>query len=213
MREPRVHIGEVLRNAFVFNFKNAQRCEVDEVALIKTVARLFALLEERGADCVLVGGVALLQYVAGRNTEDIDLILDAASLRRVPEIQVQTEDENFARATFAEIRIDILKTVHPLFERVRKSYSTVRKFQERDIRCATVEGLLVLKLYSLPSLYRQGQLERAAVYESDVASLLYRHPTNMEPLFAELRPHLLGSDLSEVKKIVDEIRQREGRFK
>ena len=34
-----------------------------------------ALLRERQNEYVLVGGIGLLQYVAGRNTEDIDLIM------------------------------------------------------------------------------------------------------------------------------------------
>jgi len=43
--------------------------------LIETVTRFFALLRERQIEYVLVGGIALLQYVEGRNTEDIDLIM------------------------------------------------------------------------------------------------------------------------------------------
>lgn len=36
--------------------------------LIETVSRFFSLLRERQIDYVLVGGIALLQYVEGRNT-------------------------------------------------------------------------------------------------------------------------------------------------
>jgi hypothetical protein len=46
---------------------------VDSDFLIETVARFFALLCERRIEYVLVGGIATLQYVEGRNTEDIDL--------------------------------------------------------------------------------------------------------------------------------------------
>ena len=41
---------------------------------------LFEELETKQVDYVLVGGVALLSYVDGRNTQDIDLIAPTASL-------------------------------------------------------------------------------------------------------------------------------------
>jgi hypothetical protein len=43
--------------------------------LYAATARLFDLLAERQVDFVLVGGLAMLQYVTGRNTSDIDLII------------------------------------------------------------------------------------------------------------------------------------------
>ena len=72
---PRVHIGQVVRNATVFNFKNWQGKPLNTDSLLQTVSRLFALLHERQVEYLLVGGVALLQYIEGRNTEDIDLIM------------------------------------------------------------------------------------------------------------------------------------------
>lgn len=43
------------------------------------------------------------------------------------------------------------------------------------MQIATVEGLLLLKLYALPSLYRQGSL-RVSIYENkNVAALLYTY--------------------------------------
>ena len=41
-----------------------------ELSLFQAVDRLFGLLEHRKIAYVLVGGIALLQYVDGRNTED-----------------------------------------------------------------------------------------------------------------------------------------------
>ena len=71
--------------------------------------------------------------------------------------------------------------------------------------CATPEGLILLKLYALPSLYRQSELRRANLYEADLAALLLAaHPT-MEPLFQELgtKPclHPLLAVLSEVRLV------------
>jgi hypothetical protein len=82
-----VHVGEVIRNAVVFDFKNwaGDSTLANSDSLLQAVQRLFALLDERGVDYVLVGGIALLTYVEGRNTRDIDLIMALSSLERLPE--------------------------------------------------------------------------------------------------------------------------------
>jgi len=77
--KPKVHIGKVIQNAIVFNFKNLAKNTVNSDTLLQNVAQLFALLKERKIDYLLVGGIALLQYIEGRNTEDIDLIMALAS--------------------------------------------------------------------------------------------------------------------------------------
>lgn len=209
---PRVHIGEVIRNAVVFKPENHQKRQVNADSLIETVARFFVLLHERRIEYVLVGGIALLQYVEGRNTEDIDLIMALSSLERVPELQVETRDGDFVRGRFGDLKVDVLLTSNPLFDEVRKLYTTTRRFVEQDIPCATVEGLILLKLYALPSLYRQGNFARVGLYENDVATLLQTHKPAIERLLDELSPYLSESDLSQVKQIVNEIQQRVSRF-
>jgi hypothetical protein len=209
---PRVHIGEVVRNAVVFRPGNDQERSVNPDFLIETVARFFSLLGERQIEYVLVGGIALLQYVEGRNTEDIDLIMALSSLERLPELVVETSDNDFARGKFGDLKVDVLLTSNPLFDEVRKSYTTTRRFVEQDIPCATVEGLILLKLYALPSLYRQGNFTRVGLYENDVATLLHAHNPPIEPLLEELSRYLSESDLSQVRQIVSEIQQRLSRF-
>jgi hypothetical protein len=161
---------------------------------------------------VLVGGIALLQYIEGRNTEDIDLIMALPSLARLPEIKVASQDRDFARGQFDALQIDILLTRNPLFDQVRRNYVTRQHFVEQDIPCATVEGLILLKLYALPSLYRQASFARVGLYENDVATLLHTYQPDMGPLFAELAQHLGEADLAEVREIVTDIRQRLRRF-
>jgi hypothetical protein len=207
-----VHIGKVVRNALVFNFRNPRGGTVSDSALLDAVDRLFALLEERRIDYLLVGGIALLQYVEGRNTEDIDLIMALSSLERLPEIREVGREQDFARGDFEGLRIDLLLTSNPLFEIARRRYATRRRFVEREIPCATPEGLVLLKLYALPSLYRQGDLTRVALYETDILTLMDRCQVDVEPLFAELAPHLSPTDLVSLRKIADEIRQRIERF-
>lgn len=180
--------------------------------LIQTVAHLFKLLDERKIDYVLVGGIAMLQYIEGRNTEDIDLIMALSSVKRLPEIKIGEQDEHFARGKFGELQIDILLTHNPLFEKVRAEYSTQGHFAEQDIPCATVEGLLLLKLYALPSLYRQGNFTRVSLYENDIATLMHEYQPNIEPLFKELAHHLNENDLKSVREIMNEIKGRIERF-
>jgi hypothetical protein len=92
-----LHIGEVIRNAVLFNPGNPQDRLMNSDSLIETVGRFFTLLSERQIDYMLVGGIALLQYVDGRNTEDIDLIMAVSALDRLPELEVNTRDVDFAR--------------------------------------------------------------------------------------------------------------------
>lgn len=207
-----IHIGRVIRNAFVFDFKKLRGGVVNTDDLLQSVARLFALLEERRIKYLLVGGVALLQYVEGRNTEHIDLIMDVEDLKKLPEIKLTGQDENFARGKFGEIRIDILQTRNPLFESVHQKYAATQHFAEREIPCATVEGLLILKMHALPSLYRLGNFARVGLYENDIATLIQHYRPPMEPLFEELAPHLSETDLQSVRDIVNEVLQRIARF-
>lgn len=211
-QKSKVHIGKVIQNAVVFKFKDLGKNAVNSETLLQNVARLFVLLEERDIDYLLVGGIALLQYVEGRNTEDIDLIMALSSLKELPEIEVTSQDMNFARGQFDALQIDVLLTRNPLFEKVQKQYATVQHFVEQTIPCATVEGLLLLKLYALPSLYRQGNFARVGIYENDIATLIYSYRPDLESLLQELAQYLSETDLGAVREIVSEIEQRIARF-
>ncbi|MCP9495404.1 MAG: hypothetical protein MSG64_13235 [Pyrinomonadaceae bacterium MAG19_C2-C3] len=208
----RLSIGNVVRNAVVFNFKKWRDNAVNSDNLLQSVDRLFTLLDERQVDYLLVGGIALLQYIEGRNTEDIDLIMALSSLEQLPEISIISRDSDFIRGKLGGLQIDILLTENPLFARVQQAYSARGQFLERTIPCATVEGLIVLKLYALPSLYRQGNFARVNLYENDVATLLYDYRPDVEPLFEVLATHVSDSDLVSLKEIVAEMQQRIERF-
>ena len=201
-------IGSILRNAVTFNFKNTSEVIMSADSLLTQVEQLFNLLESRKVDYVLVGGIALLTYVEGRNTQDIDLIMALPSLAKLPEIKIESQDMYFARGKFGELQIDILLTKNPLFAKVEKNYTTTRQFMDRKICCATVEGLLLLKLFALPSLYRQGSFERVGIYENDIATLINAFNPKMEPLFAELKKHLNETDLAEARRIIADIEAR-----
>jgi hypothetical protein len=209
----RVHIGNVIRNAIVFNFRNSPGGAVITDNLLQTVSRLFILLDERQIEYLLVGGIAMLQYVEGRNTQDIDLIMAVSSLEKLPEIRVIEQNRDFAHGQFHELQIDLLLTCNSLFDKVMRDYATTRQFVEQAIPCATVEGLLLLKMYALPSLYRQGNFARVGINENDIAALMQLYQPDLRPLFTELSTHLSATDLNAVREIVAEIEQRIARFR
>ena len=89
----------------------------------------------------------------------------------------------------------------------------MQRFLDRNIPLATVEGLLLLKLYALPSLYRQGNFARVGIYENDIATLLHYYQPDMPPLLGELSKYLNESDFAEIKDVVTDIQNRIKRFK
>jgi hypothetical protein len=208
-----VQISQVVRNAVQFNAGYWRNHPMSSDVMPQAVGDLFGLLDQRGIDYVLVGGVALLSYVEGRNTEDIDLIVAVASLDKLPEITLTSQDLYFARGQFQGLQIDFLLTSNPLFDQVRRRHVAVQRFAEREIATATVEGLVLLKLYALPSLYREGNFARVGLYENDVATLFYYYQPDQETILRELASHLSASDLAEVRSILAEIEQRIRRFR
>ena len=212
IERPKVYIGNVIQNALIFNLKNWDNGNMEITSLKQAVLDLFSLLQKRNIDYVLVGGIALLQYIEGRNTEDIDLIMSLSSLKNLTEIEVSSQNTNFVRGAFNGLQIDILLTQNRLFDHIQKNYKTTQKFVEQDISVATVEGLLLLKLYALPSLYRQGNFSRVGIYENDIATLLYEYHPAVDKLLEEIAHHLSESDLMAVKEVVKDIQLRISRF-
>jgi predicted nucleotidyltransferase len=206
-------IGQVIRNAVAFNVNNWLGGEMNSDSLIQSVQNFFTVLEQRKIDYVLVGGIAILHYVEGRNTQDLDLLMAVSSLEKLPELKISSQDMNFVRANYNELQIDILLTKNPLFEKVHRKYSKVERFLDRKIPLATVDGLLLLKLYALPSLYRQGNFARVGIYENDIATLLHYYQPDISSLLNELSPYVNENDFAEIKGVVSDIQNRIKRFK
>jgi predicted nucleotidyltransferase len=206
-------IGNVIRNAVVFNVKNWVGDMMGSDSLFTSIQGFFTLLEKRKIDYVLVGGIAILHYVEGRNTEDLDLLMAVSSLEQLPELNIIEQDMYFVRAKYNELQIDILLTKNPLFKKVHRDHSKVEKFLDRNIPLATVEGLLLLKLYALPSLYRQGNFARVGIYENDIATLLHYYQPNVDALLSELSKHVDEKDLAEIKSVLSDVQNRIKRFK
>ena len=208
-----VQIGNIIRNAVVFNVKNWLGGTMNSDSLIQSVQDFFTVLEQCKIDYVLVGGIAILHYVEGRNTQDLDLLMALSSLEKLPELKISDQDLNFVRANYNELQIDVLLTQNPLFKKVHKEYSTVQRFLDRDIPLATVEGLLLLKLYALPSLYRDGSFARVGIYENDIATLLHYYQPDMPSLLSELSKYVDENDFAEIKGVISDIQNRIKRFK
>src|SRR5437016_6566095 len=77
-----------------------------EDRLRKDLTELFRLIHERGVPYLLVGGIAMLTYVEGRNTKDVDLLISVDSLQQLPEITLTDRNPHFARGMFGDLRVD-----------------------------------------------------------------------------------------------------------
>lgn len=206
MNQPLVNIGEVIVNGTLFDPKNwARPHSIDPTELYSSVSRLFDLLEERQIDFALVGDIAMLSYVNGRNTQVIDLILARDDLARLPEIMIEQDERDFAHTWLGGLRVDLLFTNNELVQNVHREYVVKQEFADRQIPCASVEGLLLLKLFALPSLYQQRRFDRVTTDEKDIADLIERYSPSLQPMLAELTKHMLPTDIAELHKIVDEI--------
>lgn len=71
---------------------------------------LFRILQQRNIPYVLVGGIAMLTYIEGRNTKAVDLVLSVESLKLVPEIVISDQNREFARGQFGDLLVDFLFT-------------------------------------------------------------------------------------------------------
>ncbi|MDY7016146.1 MAG: hypothetical protein SVX43_21630 [Cyanobacteriota bacterium] len=205
-------IGEIVQNGVLFDMKNWQNLPPNSGDLPQLVEQLFVMLEERGVNYLLVGGVALLSYIEGRNTQDIDLILSKTDLEALPEIEITEENRDFARGQFETLQVDILLTQNSLFKTVIERYITQRTFGDRAVRCVTASGLILLKLYALPSLYRQGRFDRVSIYENDILLLLLNYSVDLSPILQALAPHLIDTDLQEIRNALSDIETRIQRF-
>jgi hypothetical protein len=138
---------------------------------------------------------------------DIDLIIDPADAQQMP-WSAELRDRDFGGALYRSINVDFLLTSNALFADVRAKERATITFEGRSIPSVSREGLVLLKLYALPSLYRQGKLDRAALYETDILMLHQGVSIDDEALLRRLEPHLAGHDLAELRKILDEQRAR-----
>ncbi len=205
-------IGRLVRSGVTFDLRRSFSSVVETDDLLAQVAEFFSALDSAGVDTVLVGGVALRAWVDGRNTEDLDLIVAVEDAARVAGLAVRERDGDFALAAFGALRVDLLFTSNPLFARVAREHSALVPFAERTVRTADVRGLFLLKLYALPSLYRQMQWPKVKTYEADLAALIAAHRPDTAAILDELAPFVPAFDLTELRRLVADLEQPRARF-
>ncbi|MEL6554897.1 MAG: hypothetical protein AAFQ63_15745, partial [Cyanobacteria bacterium J06621_11] len=177
---------------------------IDALVNLDDLIAFVDVLERYNIAYALVGGVALMVTTdEARPTEDFDFICDAKQLDKLPDIEVISSDRNFARYQWHGITIDALLTSNKVFKTVVENYSAHYEIGGKQISSISADGLFLLKIYALPSLYRQGQLARADIYEADLVRLLRRNPQiNEAALLNYLGTLLEKSQVSELTTIV-----------
>lgn len=177
-------------------------------SLTQSTRRFLQSLDQHRIPHLLVGAMAMLQHIDGRPTRHIDLIIAIEDLEKLPGYQLEERNEWFATGTVGPVRVDLLFTTNPLFAHVLRHHAETRILLETPIHCATPEGIILLKLFALPSLYRQGNTRRAAIYETDILQLLLLQPHDTEHLLNTLVPHMPPSDINALRTILHEIHHR-----
>ncbi len=218
-----VNIGQVLRAAAVFNFSRHPNREsfMDAGNISQEAEEFFDLLEARRVSFLLVGGLAMLAHVRGRNTEDVDLIISVPERRRLePEVAVTEAGgpgQPFAVGRYKQLRIDYLDAAEPFFKLVAERHGEQRRFDflagGRPLACATAEGLMLLKLYALPHVTRQGDWDRVDAYETDILNLWMTRP-DLDPgtLLKVLRPFVWEGGLYSLEhEVLPDIARRKAR--
>jgi hypothetical protein len=94
----RIERGRAIRDGVVFDVKNWTHNMTDADSLIDAVQDLFALLEEREIDYLLVGGVPSSTMWKGRNTQDLELTSSIAHIPRAPACPPNCSDPSRAAA-------------------------------------------------------------------------------------------------------------------
>jgi len=167
---------------------------------------LFSILAARKIPFMLVGGMAMNCYIPERLTRDIDLIMAKKDLQALPEVKLHHETNSFGNGQYKSIPVDILFAEDRFFRTIKEHFSVALKLAEQTIDCATVDGLLAMKLYALPSLYVQGNLTKVQRYEKDLIYLLNAEKTaNVDRAMEAVKPHVSDAQLTELNNIIKEI--------
>ena len=181
-------------------------------AMINTaqLVSFIELLESKNIEYALVGGAALLTMDdCQRPTDDFDFIIAKVDIEQVSELTVESSDRNFGRYLYQGTRIDALYRENPIFEYVMKNCLDGAVIEGKEIVRATPEGIVLLKLYALPSLYQQGQPRRAATYENDILGLLMQPvEISFERVLKVLASELLSSQVDELRSILEDCQRR-----
>ena len=172
--------------------------------------KLIELLESKGINYALVGGVAMMAIAPGtRATDDYDFIGQKSDFENISELTKVSADQNFGRYRHNTTVVDTLFIENPVFAHALSNYQADCVIAKKTIRSLSPSGMALLKLYALPSLYLQDQRIRVATYEQDLEVLFIVDPEiNEDALLAFLEKHLVSSQIAELKHTCTDIRRK-----
>ncbi|MEM8505019.1 MAG: hypothetical protein AAF716_17925 [Cyanobacteria bacterium P01_D01_bin.1] len=172
--------------------------------------KLIELLETKGIDYALFGGVAMMVIAPdARPTDDYDFIAQRSDFESISELAKISSDKNFGRYRHNATIVDTLFTENPVFAYALENYSANCLIADKTIRSLSPSGIALLKLYALPSLYLQGQHVRVATYEQDLEILFIVDPKiDEDTLLNFLSKHLVQSQIAELRNTCEDIRQK-----
>lgn len=201
-------IDETILNGVAFDPKNWRAGVATADRVPKAAANLLNSLSRRDVVFAIAGGIAMQAHIDGRNTQDLDLLLAPSELASISGFRVVEQSGDFVLGSFGGLRVDVLVTSNGLFSRILGAYVSRQQFAEGEFPVVTPQGMVILKLYALPSLYRQGEATRIAIYEGDIYALLSAYEIDDAIAIRELRPFVLASDIKELQRILQETRER-----
>ncbi len=211
----KIGIKDIIYSANAFDIKNwFNTYQMNADNLPQSVDKFLKLLSHHKIDIVIVGGIALLSYMQDRNTQDLDLIASKADFYKIASsLKTIESDENFANCeTFDGLKVDFLFTENVIFNYVKKAFCQKRDYQEGSFYIATVEGLVLMKLYAWADLRFNGQLfddkfllTKSLRYKNDIEVLLLNYEVNLTPLEKILKKNLDAAKFGLVKDLIDRI--------
>lgn len=225
MRSPNKCIGDIAVKIELelSNLISARQCKpmIDTLhpasntgiaAMVNTVqlVTFITLLESKGIEYALVGGAALMiMDDCKRPTDDIAFIVSRRDIEQLQELTQQSSDRNFGRYLYQGTQIDALYRDNPIFEYVMGNCLDSAVIEGKKIVRASPAGIILLKLYALPSLYQQGQQRRAMIYENDISALLIQGiAVDFDAILKVLAGELLPSQIKELSNILEDCQRR-----
>ncbi len=211
----KVCIKEIIYSANAFNTQNwLNGNKMNPDNLPKSVDNFLKLLAQNKIDIVIVGGIALRYYIKTRHKEDLDLIISRADFAKIsPTLNILESDDNFANCETTDgLKVDFLFTDNAIFSYVKKAFCQKRTYQEGSFFIATVEGLVLMKLYAWADLYLNGKLfndkyflTKSLRYKNDIEVLLLNYEINLIPLQRILKKNLEASKFELVENLIKEL--------
>ena len=183
---------------------------IDSMINLDDFLKLIELLETKGIDYALVGGVAMMALSPDfRATDDYDFIGQKSDFENIDELSKVSSDKNFGRYRHNSTTVDTLFTENPVFAHALKNYQADCTIAGKTVRSLSPSGITLLKLYDLPSLYLQEQRVRVATYEQDLEILFIVDPNIDENILLKfLSKHLVPSQITELQYTCEDIRRK-----